>query len=85
MKVTYYETRHNFKHFSYINCFNPMYDCGDIKCMKSRGFSAKLGSLEKEQNTDARKKIYVGRIGWPNRRRRGGWALLTLGPGQVQR
>ena len=42
MKVAYYLTTQNSKHFTYLVCFNPMHGCGVIKCMKCKGLSVKL-------------------------------------------
>ena len=46
MRVAYYETRWNSKHFTYKVCLHMMHGCEVIICMLYEGFSAKLDKLD---------------------------------------
>ena len=47
MKVAYYETTQNSKHFSYLKFLHKMHSLRDMICMNHRGFSVNLANSGK--------------------------------------
>ena len=63
MKVAYYETRWNSKHFTYIKHFNMMHGSWDIICLKFMGFSVNLLNLRIMLKSLDRKKTRMAESG----------------------
>ena len=80
MKVAYYETRQNSKHFTCLKHFNPMHSCGVIICMNLKGFSEKLQSLDKWANRRTKKTCHGPKLAGPEVHRGGAGGAAHIGP-----